>query len=76
MEIFQHEDGLDGHGLEVGQGLHGVGGVVHGSSRGGAGVGAHSRHHGSRQAIGFATALRSRAPRLNRRRGGAAAGAD
>ena len=39
MEVFQHEDGLDGHGLEVRQRLHGVGGVVHGGLRPRAGIG-------------------------------------
>lgn len=40
MEVFQHEDGLDGHGLEVGQRLHRVGGVVHGGFRPRARIGA------------------------------------
>ena len=33
VEIFQNEDGLDGHGLHVGERLHGIGGVVDGGLR-------------------------------------------
>ena len=77
MEVFQYENGLDGHGLQVRQGLHGVGGVVHGRSRGGAGIGSNRREDGSRQPISFAIALRNQAARRNRLGSGpAAAGTD
>ena len=83
MEILQHEDRLDGHRLEVRQGLHRIGSVVHGGPRTGAGIVASRRQHRPHQAIGFAVALRERAHSsfgtwINNGlgSGGAAAGAD
>ena len=58
MEILEHEYSFDGHGLQVGQRLHRIGGVVHGGPRTGAGVVANRRQHRSHQSIGFAVALR------------------
>ena len=68
MEILQHEHSLDGHGLEVGERLHRVGGVVHGGPRTGAGIGVRLRGRAR-------TKLRTRISN-GLGSGGAAAGAD
>ena len=78
MKIFENVHGLHGHGFEVGQCLHRIGGVVHGRLWSCPGISTCRRQDGPGQSISFAVAVRNWHARLHcrLRHGNAAAGSN